>query len=178
MVSCNPTTSQKVIKGITLKPPNHYSEFQDQIPTSYPPVHKNEQSLGHERMKGGRISDTLLSRLRLDPARIDQEWLKYSDLIPLANVDDAQGNCPVRCEPRSFSPVVVVEKWRKKSFNATKQQAETGSFVTQCHQGVLPLCQTLSAKRLKQASDAPELVGCLNILLRGRLPKTFLVWVL
>ena len=66
------------------------------IPTSYPPVRKN--NLWDIKDEGGRISDTLLSQLRLDPARINREWLECSDLSPLANVDKCakELSCTVR----------------------------------------------------------------------------------
>jgi hypothetical protein len=97
-----------MIKGITLIHPiitaNSKTNPYHHIPScSYS---RQKQSLGHKGIEGGRISDTLLSRLWLDPARIDQEWFKCSDLSPLANVDygcKATTVCPVRCEPRSFS---------------------------------------------------------------------------
>ena len=83
MGSC--TTDIRDDQRITMITPNHYSEFQDSIPASYPPVCKN--NLWDIKDEGGRISDTLLNRLRLDPAGINQEWLECSDLSPLANVD-------------------------------------------------------------------------------------------
>jgi len=66
------------------------------IPTSYPPVRKN--NLWDIKDGEGRISDTLLSQLRPDPARINREWLECSDLSPLANVDKCakELSCTVR----------------------------------------------------------------------------------
>jgi len=62
-----------MIKRITKITPNHYSEFQDQSQHYALLFLKSKQSLGRKGMSGGRISDTLLSQLQLDPARINQE---------------------------------------------------------------------------------------------------------
>ena len=53
-------------------PPNHYSEFHDESLHLYPPVPAGND-LWAAKDEGSRISDTLLSLLQLDRARIDQE---------------------------------------------------------------------------------------------------------
>jgi len=47
-------------------PPNHYGEFQDMCQNFWYAI--------------------AAIKLQLDPARVDQEWLEYSDLSPLARV--------------------------------------------------------------------------------------------
>ena len=74
---------------IRSPPPSHYSEFQDSTYTplaveaiigkTYPLV-REKSSVCQVRFLIRRCS-----RLQLDPARINQEWLECSDLSPLAN---------------------------------------------------------------------------------------------